>query len=94
MDAFSNFLPFDNKLRQHFHRFMGSIHDNLRRFRQHANPLQLTADRLAEDARVICFNEFAVMDIADAMILRNLFAALFDRGVTLVATSNNQPDEL
>ena len=94
MDAFFNSLPFDDKLRQHFHRFMGSIHDNLRLFRQHSNPLQLTADRLAESARVICFDEFAVMDIADAMILGNLFAALFDRGVTLVATSNSQPDEL
>jgi cell division protein ZapE len=94
MDLFFNCLPFEDKLRQHFHRFMSSIHENLKLFKHRKNPLQLTADRLANSARIICFDEFAVTDIADAMILANLFEALFDRGVTLIATSNNKPDDL
>ena len=94
MDLFYNCLPFEDKLREHFHRFMSGVHDTLREFRTHQNPLQLTADKLAERTRVICFDEFFVADIADAMILGNLFEALFDRGVTLVATSNTKPDDL
>jgi cell division protein ZapE len=94
MDVFFNCLPFEDKLRQHFHRFMSSTHESLKSFRHHKNPLQLTADHLADNARVICFDEFAVMDIADAMILGNLFEALFERGVTLVATSNSKPGDL
>jgi cell division protein ZapE len=94
MDIFFNSLPFEDKQRQHFHRFMSSIHEDLKLFRQRKNPLQLTADHIADRTRVICFDEFAVMDIADAMILGNLFEALFERGVTLVATSNSKPDNL
>ncbi len=94
MDLFFNCLPFEDKLRQHFHRFMSSIHENLKLFKHRKNPLQLTADRLANSTRIICFDEFAVTDIADAMILGNLFEALFNRGVTLIATSNNKPDDL
>jgi len=94
MDLFYDCLPFEDKLREHFHRFMSGIHGTLREFRTHQNPLQLTADKLAEQTRIICFDEFFVADIADAMILGNLFEALFERGVTLVATSNTQPDDL
>lgn len=94
MDLFYNSLPFADKRRQHFHRFMNSVHGDLKKFRRHSDPLELVADHVAESTRVICFDEFAVADIADAMILGNLFGALFRRGVTLVATSNLQPSEL
>ena len=94
MDMFFNSLPFEDKRRQHFHRFMSSIHENLKLFKHRKNPLKFAADHFANSARVICFDEFAVTDIADAMILSNLFEALFDRGVTLIATSNSNPDDL
>jgi len=94
MDLFCETLPFDDKLRQHFHRFMASVHDYLKELRDRENPLELVADRIAAQARVICFDELAVTDIADAMILGTLFAALFARGVTLAATSNIEPDLL
>src|SRR5690606_33567813 len=67
MDLFYAALPFDDKLRLHFHRFMASVHDDLKRYRQHEDPLELVADKLADDARVVCFDELAVTDIADAM---------------------------
>ena len=94
MDLFYSTLPFEDKLRQHFHRFMASVHDELKRFRDREDPLDLVAERLAERTRVICFDEFVVTDIADAMILGNLFAGLFARGVTLAATSNIEPANL
>lgn len=94
MDLFFHCLPFARKRRQHFHRFMASIHEQLRELRHAENPLDIVADRIAADCRVICFDEFAVGDIADAMILGNLFTALFARGVTLAATSNLAPQDL
>ncbi len=94
MDLFYHCLPFDDKLREHFHRFMGGVHEGLKEHRTRENPLQLVADRLAERTRVICFDELFVTDIADAMILGGLFEALFQRGVSLVATSNIEPDKL
>jgi cell division protein ZapE len=94
MDLFYASLPFEDKVRHHFHRFMGAAHDDLQRFREHRDPLELAADRLAARTRVLCFDELAVTDIADAMILGNLLAALFERGVTLVATSNIAPGDL
>jgi cell division protein ZapE len=94
MDLFFENLPFADKRRQHFHRFMRSTHEDLKKFRRHTDPLEHVADLIANEARIICFDEFAVADIADAMILGNLFAALFARNVTLVATSNVQPGEL
>jgi cell division protein ZapE len=94
MDLFFGSLPFTEKRRQHFHRFMASVHDSLKRHRDVENPLALVADEIAADTRVICFDEFAVTDIADAMILGTLFAALFERGVTLAATSNIVPEQL
>jgi len=94
MDSFFESLPFQRKLRMHFHRFMLRVHRELRRHKGQRNPLRLVADGLADEARVLCFDEFFVSDIGDAMILAGLLEALFDRGVTLVATSNIQPDRL
>jgi len=94
MDLFYEALPFSDKLRRHFHRFMADIHDDLRGLQYRQNPLDAVADRLARTTRVICFDEFFVSDIADAMILGTLFEGLFRRGVTLVATSNIPPRDL
>jgi cell division protein ZapE len=94
MDLFFQSLPFRDKQRSHFHRFMQSVHDELKKHKDEANPLELVADRLAQRARVLCFDELFVTDIADAMLLGNLFRGLFARGVTLVATSNVAPDDL
>jgi cell division protein ZapE len=94
MDLFHETLPFDDKLRMHFHRFMRRTHHELERLAGTSDPLQGVADGLAGEARVICFDEFFVSDITDAMILGELFDALFARGVTLVATSNVPPRDL
>ncbi len=94
MDTFYDCLPFEQKLRAHFHRFMQRVHGELTALSGEKNPLEKVADRLAAEARVICFDEFFVSDITDAMILGELFKHLFARGVSLVATSNIVPDEL
>jgi cell division protein ZapE len=94
MDLFYNALPFPDKSRQHFHRFMATVHERLKQQRNVENPLELVAEELAAETRIICFDEFVVTDIADAMLLGNLFAGLFARGVTLAATSNIVPDQL
>lgn len=94
MDNFFDSLPFEQKMRAHFHRFMRRVHQELKTLDGQKNPLEIVADRLAAEARVICFDEFFVSDITDAMILGNLIQALFDRGVSLVATSNIVPDGL
>lgn len=94
MDLFFHSLPFEDKTRRHFHRFMAAVHDELKRHRERENPLELVADHIADETRVICFDELAVDDIADAMILGTLFSALFERGVTLAATSNIAPPDL
>ena len=94
MDLFHEALPFADKQRLHFHRFMRRVHDDLRLLAGRANPLQRVAERFARDARVLCFDEFHVSDIGDAMILAELLAGLFERGVTLVATSNTAPRHL
>ncbi|MEX1668471.1 cell division protein ZapE [Zhongshania guokunii] len=94
MDTFFDTLPFDNKLRAHFHRFMQRVHKELKSLSGEKNPLVIVADRIADEARVICFDEFFVSDITDAMILAGLFERLFERGVVLVATSNIVPDGL
>lgn len=94
MDLFFDSLPFRRKLRSHFHRFMQRVHAELKTLSGEKNPLDTVADRLAKEARVICFDEFFVADITDAMLLGMLFERLFARGVTLVATSNIPPDDL
>ena len=94
VDNFHDCLPFPQKLRVHFHRFMRRVHTELTSLEGQKNPLEIVADRLAREARVICFDEFFVTDIGDAMILGGLMEALFARGVTLVATSNIVPEKL
>lgn len=94
MDLFYESLPFTEKRRMHFHRFMRYVHGRMRDLQGEANPLGLIAKEFAGEARVLCFDEFFVSDITDAMILANLLEALFGHGVTLVATSNVEPARL
>lgn len=94
MDAFYESLPFNRKLRTHFHRFMLEVHERRRKYPDEQDPLKLVAAEYATQVRVLCFDEFFVSDIADAMILGRLFETLFEMGVTLVATSNIPPDRL
>lgn len=94
VDTFYDCLPFERKLRTHFHRFMQRVHSELNSLEGEKNPLEIVADRLAQEAIVVCFDEFFVTDIGDAMILGGLMEALFERGVTLVATSNIVPEKL
>lgn len=93
-DQFYAELPLNEKRREHFHRFMQEVHAALRRHRNTQSPLNGVAAEIAAQARVLCFDEFAVSDVADAMILASLLEALFKNGVTLVATSNLAPGEL
>ena len=94
MDIFYQAVPDERKTRQHFHRFMQWVHDELGRFKGQSDPLDLVADEFAARSRLLCLDEFHVTDIGDAMILARLLKGLFSRGVTLVATSNVPPDEL
>ncbi|HEX3838535.1 MAG TPA: cell division protein ZapE [Steroidobacteraceae bacterium] len=94
MDLFYESLPFARKRRRHFHRFMQDVHNGLKEHAGQPAPLERVADDIAAGVVVLCFDEFFVSDIADAMILGTLLAALFERGVTLVATANSPPDEL
>jgi cell division protein ZapE len=81
-------------MRTHFHRFMKRVHEEMRTLKDQKNPLTVIAKRFADEARVICFDEFFVSDITDAMILGTLMEELFKNGVSLVATSNIVPDGL
>ena len=94
MDLFYQCLPFENKQRTHFHRFMRHVHGRLAVHTGAKNPLQLVAQELAKESRIICFDEFFVTDITDAMILAQLLDSLFGLGVVLVATSNIEPKGL
>ncbi|WP_353981814.1 cell division protein ZapE [Salinicola endophyticus] len=94
VDVFFESLPFERKMRTHFNRFMQRVHRELDAHKGEKNPLTQIAAQFAREARVICFDEFYVKDITDAMILGNLMEALFAQGVVLVATSNIVPDDL
>ncbi len=94
MDSFYESLPFQSKMRVHFHRFMRRVHRDLTQLRRSKNPLDKVAAGIAEEATVLCFDEFFVSDITDAMILGTLMEQLFKRGVTFVATSNIEPQNL
>jgi len=94
MDVFFESLPLQRKMRTHFHRFMQRVHAELRQLKQQKNPLESVASIIAQEARVLCFDEFFVSDIGDAMILGGLLTHLVDEGVVLVATSNIEPDLL
>jgi cell division protein ZapE len=94
MDCFYSAVPLKRKTRLHFHEFMREVHRELAGMQGTANPLNLLAKRIAEKYRLICFDEFHVSDITDAMILHRLLKALFEHGVGLVTTSNFKPDDL
>ncbi|WP_319536166.1 cell division protein ZapE [uncultured Vibrio sp.] len=94
MDAFYDALPTDRKMRVHFHRFMYRVHDELRQLGDVENPLSKVADKFKKEADVVCFDEFFVSDITDAMILATLLQEMFKRQMVLVATSNIEPQNL
>jgi cell division protein ZapE len=102
MDLFFDSSPVERKRRAHFHEFMLDVHERIYQIRQkmkfgeHADedPIRLVAEELAEESWLLCFDEFHVTDIADAMILGRLFAQLFERDIVVVATANIPPDEL
>lgn len=94
VDTFYACLPFHAKRRLHFHRFMRYVHRQLRDLPDHRDPLAEVAEAFVCDTRVLCLDEFYVSDITDAMLLAGLLEALFDRGLTLVVTSNLHPQNL
>jgi cell division protein ZapE len=94
MDGFFQCLPYRRKRRIHFHPFMVEVHREMKLLADQSDPLLAVADAIAKSTRVLCLDEFHIDDIADAMILARLLAALFERGVILLTTSNYPPDEL
>lgn len=94
VDTFYECLPFKRKMRIHFHRFMHRVHQEMKELGGESDPLKIVAAKFAKETKVICFDEFFVSDITDAMILGTLMQELFSRGICLVATSNIVPDDL
>ena len=94
MDCFFDAVPYQRKRRVHFHAFMREIHERLQTLKNEADPLARVAAQVARETRLMCFDEFHVSDIADAMILGRLMQALFDAGVLFCITSNYPPDGL
>lgn len=94
MDMFFESLTIDRKMRMHFHHFMKRVHQELNALQGQSDPLEKVADTIHKEAIVICFDEFFVSNVSDAMILGDLFTMLFKRGITLVATSNIAPSGL
>jgi len=94
MDCFFNAVPLTRKTRLHFHEFMREVHRELAELHGTVNPLQELAKRMARRYRLICFDEFHVADVTDAMILHRLLDALFENRVSIVTTSNFKPDDL
>lgn len=94
MDMFFQSLPGERKLRLHFHRFMLRVHEELTQLQGESDPLEKVADSFKAETDILCFDEFFVSDITDAMLLGTLMKALFSRGISLVATSNIPPDGL
>ena len=94
MDLFFETVPVRARKRIHFHRMMREVHDRRKALGNASDPLDKVAADIARHTRVLCFDEFFVSDIGDAMILGRLLDGLFRRGVTLVATSNSKPDDL
>ena len=94
MDCFYTAVPLVRKTRLHFHEFMREVHRELADLQGTVNPLDALGERMSRRFRLICFDEFHVADITDAMILHRLLAALFDNGVGFVTTSNFKPDDL
>ena len=94
MDCFYHSVPLQRKTRLHFHEFMREVHRELAELQGTADPLQELGRQIARRHRLICFDEFHVADVTDAMILHRLLEALFENRVSLVATSNFRPDQL
>ena len=94
MDAFYGCLPYIRKKRVHFHAFMSDIHQRLNNLKNQENPVMALSAQIAREVRVLCFDEFHISHIADAMILGRLLEGLFAHGVVLVMTSNYAPDAL
>lgn len=94
VDTFYECLPFEQKMRIHFHRFMHKVHDEMKLLKGVSDPLKTVAKKFSEEAKIICFDEFYVSDITDAMILATLLDELFKLDVVFVTTSNIVPDDL
>jgi cell division protein ZapE len=94
MDSFYSVVPVQRKTRIHFHEFMRGVHQQLDELKGVADPLDIVATKIAKKYRLICFDEFHISDVADAMIMFNLLSGLFKNGVSFIMTSNYQPDTL
>lgn len=94
MDMFYDSLPIEKKMRMHFHHFMKYVQSELTKLQGQSDPLEKVANIIDERAKVICFDEFFVSNVSDAMILGDLFTMLFNKGIVLIATSNIAPDGL